>query len=188
LPEDVSAKKVGGPNFAQQAKDLRLPWFWLGWMLDPGLQLSGSRRETRRSDYFTKFLWIDGPYPMHGAFMTSKRMVEQAFNPACWNDPFAPHFEIQYSFFLMSDNALLQEPVPGAARQVYRRFTANSARMSLYLLRKSMVETGEAIRPQSQAFQVGLIRNLLAKFDPQLSDQALISDVLTRLGSARPLR
>ena len=188
LPEDVSAKKIGGPNFATQARDLRLPWFWLGWILDPGLQLSGSRRETRRSDYFTKFLWIDGPYPMHGAFMTSKRMVEQAFNPECWNDHYAPHFEIQYSFFLTGDNALTQEPIDPVARKIYRRFTSNSCRMSLYLLRKDILETHQAIRPESQQFQIGMIRKVLAKFDPQPSDSALIAEVLSLLSGARPLR
>jgi hypothetical protein len=188
LPEDVSAKKIGGPDFATQARDLRLPWFWLGWILDPGLQLSGSRRETRRGDYFTKFLWIDGPYPMHGAFMTSKRMVEQAFNPNCWNDRYSPRIEIQYSFFLTGDNALTKEPIDPAARKIYRRFTANSCRMSLYLLRKEIQDSHEAIRPESQRFQVGMIQKVLAKFDPQPRDSALIAEVLSLLSSARPLR
>jgi len=188
LPPDIAAKKVGGPDFASQGRDLRLPWFWLGWMLDPGMQLSGSRRETRRSDYFTKFLWIDGPYPMHSAFMTTKRIVEVAFNPACWNSHYPAHYEIQYSFFLMSDNALLREPTEPTARAQYRRFVANSFRMSLLLLRRNIRETREAIRPESQKFQVRLMAKVLAKFDPRPTDKSLTAEVLSLLSSARNLR
>jgi hypothetical protein len=157
-------------------------------MLDPGMQLSGSRRETRRSDYFTKFLWIDGPYPMHSAFMTTKRIVEVAFNPACWNSHYPAHYEIQYSFFLMSDNALLREPTEPTARAQYRRFVANSFRMSLLLLRKNIRETREAIRPESQKFQVRLMAKVLDKFDPRPTDKSLTAEVLSLLSSARNLR
>src|SRR5262249_17874026 len=69
IPDSVLTKKQ--IPLGEQMRELRLPWYWTGWTLDPSLlhMESGLSRTTVRGDYFTHFLWTDGPYPIHMTFM-----------------------------------------------------------------------------------------------------------------------
>jgi hypothetical protein len=188
LPEPLQADKSGGPTFADQASDLRLPWFWLGWMLDPGLQLSGSIGETQRADYFSQFLWTDGPYASHLAFMVSKRMIEQAYRPSNWNSRFPQQFELQYSSFLVGDFLQRLEPTLAEHRKLFRKFTANVLRMGIFLLSADILRTKTVIRPESQLFQLRLSEQTLAKFDPRPEDATVVRTLRHQIRGAKALR
>lgn len=161
VPPDIVEKKSAGPPIDQQLRELRLPWYWLGWMLDPGLQKSGGFRQTSRADYFTKTLWADGPYPAHALFMINRKQLEQGFNPKMWVLKSPQRFEIQYSFVLLGKGITEHEPPIGKNRTEFRQMAANSFRMSLWLLADSIHTSGMAYFPESQLLQVRLIADYL---------------------------
>ena len=188
LPVDVAAQKRDGPLYRDQLKDLRLPWFWMGWMLDPALQTSGMDGETKRADYFARALWKDGPYPAHLAFMVTKKLVEQGYNSRLWNEPrFPQRYEISLSEFVMGGE-LEGFHSTGEYRRRFERLATNVLRTALYLSRKTVRETGEAFHPEAQANQVRLSLVYLRKTDPRPADEPLAKELLARLGKAKPLR
>jgi len=188
MPADIAQKKVGGPGFGEQLRQLRLPWFWAGWMLDPALQTSGVQGETRRADYFCKFLWKDGPYPAHAAFMIAKKLVEQGYNPDLWSSRHPQQFEMQFSFFLMGDDLKQLKIEDPEYRKRFERLTANVFRMGLYLTRQSVKKTGEALFPESQANQAQLILEYLKGHGLRPADAPLVAEVKKLLVAAKPLR
>lgn len=187
MPEGVNINKAGGPSFGAQLKSLRLPWLWLGWMLDPGLQHSGPSGETQRGDYFCKLLWSDGPYPSHMALMLAKKMVEQAYVRSEWNSSLPQRFEIGFGFFVNGDNLDRFAPA-GEYGGRFRTFVANVFRMALLLERRNVRGTGDALRPEPQAVQVNRIARYLSENDPRPGDKPLITEILQRLSKARALR
>jgi hypothetical protein len=164
---------------ATKMADLRLPWYWLGWMFDPGLQNSGLQRETKRADYFVRSLQDDGPYPAHTVFMLTRKLAEQGTNPDHWVAPYPQQYEIQYSFWLLRRR-------PGPLTPEAKTLEANSFRMSLWLLEKDIARTGQVIRPESQLTQVKLIRAELARIGQP--ESALCDRVSKAIQSAKPLR
>lgn len=188
FPADVATGKQGGPSYRDQLKALRLPWFWMGWELDPALQTSGLNGETQRADYFVRYLWKDGPYPAHLAFMLTKKLVEQGYNPRLWNEPrFPQRYEISFSDFLMGEE-LGRLELGGEYGRRFVRLAGNALRTGLYLSRKSVRETGEAFHPEAQANQVRLALAYLHRVDPRPADEPLAKNLLALLAKARPLR
>ena len=188
FPPEIAAAKQGGPTYQAQLRDLRLPWFWLGWTLDPALQTSGLSGETQRADYFVRSLWKDGPYPAHLAFMIAKKQVEQGFNPRLWNNAqFPQRYEFSYSGFILGDelNALR---LNGEYERRFTRLAANALRTGLFLSRKSVRETGEAFHPEAQTNQVRRAADYLRRVDPIPAVPPLVHDLLARLAKAKPLR
>ena len=189
LPADVAAAKRDGPAYPDQLKALRLPWFWMGWTLDPALQTSGLDGETKRGDYFVRALWRDGPYPAHLAFMVTKKLVEQGCDPRLWNDPrFPQRYEISLSGFVLGDDLTDLRLPSGEYRRRFERLASNALRTALYLSRKSVRETGEAFHPEAQANQARLALDYLRRTDPRPVDAWLVQELETRLERARPLR
>ena len=154
VPSEIAEAKRMSTTFKDQLKQLRLPWFWLGWIHDPSLTQSGGSKETVRGDYFSRFLEEDGPYLAHEIFMLTRKLSEQTRMPLFPNYP----FEIQYSFFLTNTPLVKREPKDVKARDLFRQFTVNSFRMSLYILENDLTKTSRAIRKVPQANQIGYIR------------------------------
>ncbi len=179
VPPELEARKQGGPTTDQQLKDLRLPWYWLGWALDPGLQRIYGVRQTSRADYFTKTLWSDGPYPAHALFMITRKQLEQGFNPQMWVLKSPQRFEIQYSFLLLGNGLTTHEPVLEPSRSEFRHLAANSFRMSMWLLLDSVTRSGRAYRPESQLLQVKLMSEYLRQIHQMTRTDQTLADRLT---------
>lgn len=136
FPEAVLRKKSGGPSHDEQLKAMRLPFLWLGWLFDEGLQRSGNCPEERVTRIMTERLLSDGPYPFHDAFFITKKLVTDSFEPQAWNRTEPQRLVIDYSEFL--PNASKYEPSDAESRALYRRFVANSFRMSLFLVQDGL--------------------------------------------------
>lgn len=178
VPAEVVAAKKMSTTFRGQLKQLRLPWFWLGWIRDPSLTKSSQSKETVRAEYFTRFLEEDGPYMGHEAFMLSRKLAEQIRNPNYKGIP----FEIQYSFFLTNTPLIEREPQDLKAKLLFRQLTANSFKMSLYLLESDLKKSNKAIRKVPQASQMKFIRQYLS--DIKVPQKELIDRVQKRLFEA----
>jgi hypothetical protein len=178
VPEDIAIAKNMTSTFRNQLKQLRLPWFWLGWIRDPSLTKSSQSKETVRAEYFSRFLEEDGPYIGHEAFMLSRKLAEQTRNPHYKGIP----FEIQYSFFLTNTPLIEREPKDPKSKALFRQLTANSFKMSLYLLERDLKKNSKAIRKVPQASQMKFIRQYFS--DIKKSQDELIDRVQKRLFEA----
>lgn len=172
-PKEIAEAKNIDKTLKLQAKQLRLPWYWLGWTRDPALVRSGAMRETLRGDYFCQYLEEDGPYMGHMALMLTRKMAEQKPVPA---------WEIQYSFFLANRPLSEREPNDPQAKKLFRILVRNSFTMSLYLLEQDLKERKKTIRKVPQLSQIKLLTPY-AKLIGGPST-ALISQVSKRLESA----
>lgn len=157
VPDEIAKAKQMDQTFGNQMKQLRLPWFWLGWIRDPSLTHSGLMRETLRADYFCQYLEQDGPYMSHELFMLTRKLAEQNRSPLL---PDAP-WEIQYSFFLANRPLIEREPKDGSVQNRFRQLARNSFMMSLYLLDHDIETRGKSIRPIPQMSQVKFLSQYL---------------------------
>ena len=179
VPAEIATAKDMPNSFKSQMKELRLPWFWLGWILDPSLTKTSPAKDTVRGDYFCRFLEEDGPYMGHEVFMLSRKMAEQTRNPLYPNIP----FEIQYSFLLTNTPLLEREPKGAEAKALFRQLAANSFMMSLRLLEQDLIKTNRTIRKVPQMNHLNYVRGYLKGIG--LPNKELIDRVVLRLKSAK---
>jgi hypothetical protein len=182
VPDAVLAKKHAIP-MAEQMRELRLPWYWTGWALDPTLAhvATGLSRTGVRADYFTKFLWSDGPYPIHMAFMLSKKLVETGFGAGGDTAGLPRHYEIQFSNFLIDDPLLRDDPKWRTMRPLVFKVSANAFRLALLLLKADLERTGACLRPESQLTQIDAMRDFFRAGGGDDKDLALCDRVAEQL-------
>ena len=185
IPDAVLIKKRDVP-MSEQMRELRLPWYWTGWALDPTLSHTdqGPSRTGVRGDYFTKFLWSDGPYPIHMAFMLSKKLVDGGYGVRSEKRGFPQHYEIQFSNFLIGDPLLSDDPAWRSIRPLVYRVSANAFRLSLLLLDADLTRTGACLRPESQLTQIEAMRHFFRAGGGDDKDLALCDRLATRLKAA----
>lgn len=142
IPPEIVANKTGGPSLSDQLHAMRLPWLWLGWMADPGLQRTSYDRRTRFADWFAELLLEDGPYPAHTALMLSKKMACEGYDKASWGSVAPQHLVINYSWLLREDNWTRYTPKDAEYKAAYNRFLLNSFRMFGLLQYDEIKRTG----------------------------------------------
>ncbi len=174
FPDDILMKKERGISEKDQLKQIRLPSLYAGWLMDQGLKRSKDDPDERSTRIITERLFADGPYPMHDAFLISKKLITDGFSQEAWSGPGPQHFVPDYSAFLGDGNLVKFEPSNPAERKIYRRFVANSFKMSLYLYKheadRGAEDEGEEVAamqsylremdPASAGEVEGLVRNL----------------------------
>src|SRR5579871_3029946 len=185
MPESVSEKKRDVP-LAQQFHELRLPWFWAGWTVDPTLSHipAGFSRTGVRGDYFTDFLWSDGPYPAHMAYMMSKKLVDSAYGPQETPSPIRRHYELQFSNFLLGDHLTADDPNWRSIRPKVFKLADNAFRLSLLLLQDDIEKTGACLRPESQLTQIEAMRRFF-RVGGEQKDLDLCDAIAVQLKTAR---
>lgn len=175
MSPQLIAENSGGPTPAEQMRDLRLSWFWLGWMFDPSLTHSGPSKDTLRADYFVLSLLEDAKLPSHALFMLTRKLAEQK--------PGGTPFEFQYSFLLTSENIANWEPANSEDKRRFRAFAAQSIRLNLWLLLNDIKATGRTIRKVPQLDQIGRAATYLKKIG--VDESKLIQRVQNALKSAK---
>lgn len=169
------AENSGGPTPAQQMQDLRLSWFWLGWLFDPSLTHSGPSKETIRGDYFVLTLLQDAKLPAHALFMLTRKLAEQK--------PGKVPFEFQYSFLLTSENIAKWEPSKPEDKKRFRAYAAQSFRLNLWLLLNDIKTTGRTIRKVPQLDQIDRAATYLKRIG--VDESQLITRVKNAVKNAK---
>ncbi len=141
FPKDVIVKKSGGPTAEAQLNEAKMPWLWLGWLSDQGLQRTGFDRQLQTAQYMSEAIWDEGPYPMHNIFFNAKKLLTQSFLPSAWSSNAPQHYVLDYSGFLRNGRHIQLEPKDPVAKQQYRTFVANCFRMNTYLLLDDLQKT-----------------------------------------------
>jgi hypothetical protein len=187
LPPDVQAKKSGGPSLRTQMQDMRLPWLWLGWMIDPGLQRTSYDRRTRYADWFSQLLLEDGPYPTHAAVMLTVKMAKEAFDKNAWASAEPQHLDINFSWLLRGDNWKTYSPRNSMHRAAFYRFLANSFRKFALLQADEIGRTGVTYMRDPVIQQLDAMRAANATMDPDRikMDAPLFRDAISAVRTAK---
>jgi hypothetical protein len=74
VPESLWNKFFGNNSITDQMKVIRIPWFWLGFIWDQGLQRSGGSNSTKSAEYMIGALF-DAPDPSHPIIESTKNSV-----------------------------------------------------------------------------------------------------------------
>lgn len=185
LPDTLLAKKHTVPMNEQMAQ-LRLPWYWTAWAVDPTLATIdlGLSRTAVRGDYFTRFLWSDGPYPIHMAFMLTKKLVQAGYGPILHSDGRPRHYEIQFSNFLLGDRLLATDAGWHENRNQVFKVAGNAFRTSLFLLEEDLQRTHGSVRPESQLGQIAAMRRFFDAGNGDAADTELCDRVSQELRAA----
>lgn len=180
FPQDVVAKKSGGPSSEAQIKEAILPWLWLGWLSDQGMQRTGFDRQLQTAQYMSQALWDEGPYPVHNAFFNVKKLMTQSFVPSAWSAPTPQHYVVDFSGFTRNGKQNLLEPADPAARARYEKFVANSFRMCIYLLLDDLQRTHLSWGKDSNKGNVRTLSDFINRVDPESKPQtdALANQVI----------
>ena len=180
FPKDVIAKKSGGPSSVAQLKEATLPWLWLGWLSDQGMQRTGFDRQLQTAQYMSQALWDEGPYPVHNAFFNVKKLMTQSFVPASWSAQAPQHYVVDFSAFTRNGKQNLLEPTDPEARSRYRTFVANSFRMCIYLLLDDLQRTHLSWGKDSNKGNVRTLTDFINRVDPDSKAQtdALANQVI----------
>jgi hypothetical protein len=175
MSPQLIAENSGGPTPAEQMRDIRLSWFWIGWLFDPSLTHSGPSKDTLRADYFVLTLLQDAKLPAHALFMLTRKLAEQK--------PGKVPFEFQYSFLLTSENIAGWEPKKVEDRNRFRAYAAQSFRLNLWLLLNDIKTTGRTIRKVPQIDQIDRAGAYLGKIG--IDETKLITQVKNAIKGAK---
>jgi hypothetical protein len=171
MPKDVLAKLDPRTNMVDQMAAIRAPWFWLGWIFDQGLQRTSQFGLTKNGHYFAQVLWIDGPYPIHNAFMIARRQMVESFDPEANEGACPSHVVLDYTEFLRRNNSIRREPKDPTHKALYRAFVGNCYRMSLYLLTDSLRRSPHLEDAPDYKDQVGMIKQWFDNAEPEHAEE-----------------
>ena len=144
-----------GNGFDEEMRRVKIAWFWAGWQFDQGLQRTHGSNSTKFAEYFTDFLrkdFVAGKAPggtpdhsgfaIHSAFVATKKLVVQNHDPVLGDR--RGRYMLSYSNFHAYGWDVSKEPGDAQRQRLYRAFTADSYRMSLYLLLDRIDQAGVA--------------------------------------------
>jgi hypothetical protein len=151
-----------------------VPWFWLGFTFDPSTLNSQADYVAEGDEYFTQQTFLDnGSYPIHAAFIVSKRSVEimayetlprapnvfPFFHPDMGHFPVTPmtmragyfpeltNFAEEKNFNTVNQYQIKYMPAEPMQRALYQTYTANMYRMFIWTLVDELQQTPSIWNP-----------------------------------------
>jgi hypothetical protein len=137
-------------SMRDQMSALRLPWMWLGWFFDQGMQRTSGSNSTKGLEYFRQAL-LDGSvgipelpideskpstYPIHAAFVFLRKQLVQSFEPTALEErarstqPLIVGFNEFHRFSFDRTHI----PKTGDHAALYKHFVCNAYLTTLFLL------------------------------------------------------
>jgi hypothetical protein len=192
VPREVLDTFDPAMPFPNQMRAMKLPWLWIGWLSDQGLQRTPGDQNTHSGRYFTVALYTDGNYALHNCFMITRKQLVQSYIPEALPEGKEQRFVLDYSEFAAHRNLIRYEPQDPERQAMFRKMTGNAFRMSLYLLQEEVKRTGVVASRAICEFQIQAIREYLIYSDPEnkkqnttLADQTLIAVMAAKDSSSR---
>ena len=87
MDTDTERRKVRSGAFNEQLHQLRLSWFYLGWLSDQGLFKTSQDDKVRLGLWMSQSLSEDGPYPIHNVYFNARRQAVVSNDVAAWGEP-----------------------------------------------------------------------------------------------------
>jgi len=151
MDPETKAKKLAGPALADQEHQLRVSWFWAGWLSDQGLFRTSREDKTKYGLWLSESLSSDGPYPIHSIYANARRQAVISNDPAAWwGEPVSRKRRI-WDFSGLRSFAFQTRDLPTdpGYRNLYVTFTANCFRMNILLFKDDTIRTGVVWRKQN---------------------------------------
>ncbi|MDR8393936.1 hypothetical protein NC796_22470 [Aliifodinibius sp. S!AR15-10] len=138
MPPDVLLRSKPSGSIKEQMDDIRVPWFYAGWLFDQGLQHSGGSSATTQARYFTLHMHIDDGYPIHNAFAITRKLIVENFDTEIHQE----EKPINANYENFSNRAHRHQPGNENAREIYRLMTLNSYRMMALFVQDYIANKG----------------------------------------------
>jgi hypothetical protein len=158
----------------EQLQRIIVPWFWMGFTLDPSTMNVEPDYVAEGDEYFTQETFLDnGSLPIHGAFIVSKRTVEVMkydtlprspnvfpfFHPDLGRFvvtpmtmragyfPIVTNFAEQKNFNTINNYQLMFTPTDPTHKALYQTYSANQWRMFMWTLIGELQTTPQVWNP-----------------------------------------
>jgi hypothetical protein len=167
MDTSMQAKKLAGPSLETQLSQMRVAWFWAGWLSDQGMFKTSHDDKTRLGLWMSESLSQDGPYPFHEIYAEARRQAVVSNVPESWGETPDRKRRIWDFAGLRSFNRYLRDiPADPAYRQLYITFTANCFRMNLLLLKDDIAQSGIVWIRSNTKGEVRELVNFIKTYDP----------------------
>ena len=177
------SKKTVGPPLADQLHQLRLAWFWLGWLSDQGMFKTSLEAKTRLGMWQAQSLSLDGPYPIHSVYSNVRRQAVISNDPSAWGE--TPQRKRRLWDFAGLRSFEYHErdiPTQPENRKLYFKFLCNSIRMNLFLIKESIEKTNVVWVKKNSHANAGILVEYVKKYDP--ADAPEMDKLLTELNAS----
>ena len=164
----TQTKKLAGPALSEQMHQLRVSWFWAGWLSDQGLFKTSHDDKVRLGMWLSESLSKDGPYPIHNVFANARRQAVVSNDVGSWGEPLARRRRIWDFAGLRAFQADVKDiPKEPKYRQLYVTFTANCFRMNLLLLKDDIERTNEVWVKRNTKANASELLSFIKSEDPK---------------------
>ncbi|MEM7513276.1 MAG: hypothetical protein AAF388_20270, partial [Bacteroidota bacterium] len=156
LPKEIM-ERIESSN-KEAMKQVKVPWFYTGWLFDQGLQKTSSSNSTKSAEYFSHFFQDDfsegqpnrSGYSIHNIFMITRKQMVQNFDPVATENDLA-RLAVAYSNFHGYGWDVKKAPKDSQERlDIYQFMVENSYRMMLFLMQEDIKQKGKPI-PENTA-------------------------------------
>ena len=179
---------------------IRMPWFWLGFTLDPGLRRINGSNSTLVGEYLTANLYENKMF-VHNDFMSITRLVSSGFDQDSPSDSrnakgeLTQFFDGTFSYTVGYGRAMLRQgnfiEANGTSKlnpeqiELHKTLMGNSFRMSLYLMRAQLQRRGGTFT--TPGITLTSMKEFFDFFEPTRTAQnnALITEVTTLVAAAK---
>jgi mono/diheme cytochrome c family protein len=158
----------------EQLQRIIVPWFWMGFTLDPSTMNVEADYVAEGDEYFTQQTFLDsGSSPIHGAFIVSKRSLEMmkyttlprspnvfpfshpdlgryAVTPMTMRSGYFPvvtNFAEEKNFNTINPYQIKYTPTEPEHKALYQTYAANQWRMFMWILVDELQKTPQVWNP-----------------------------------------
>ena len=173
MDADTTTKKVTQVSLAEELHNLRVSWFWAGWLSDQGLFKTSHDDKTRLGMWISQSLSQDGPYPIHNVFANARRQAVISNDPLAWGEPNNRRRRIWDFAGLRSFNYQNRDlPTEPKYRELTIRFTANCFRMNLLLLKDNVLTNHYVWVKASTLTNIQTLTSFITAQQPEFAKRA----------------
>lgn len=161
-------------------RPMALSWMWVGWIIDPSLQLTSGDRFTKFGVYLTQMLWDAGPYPWHAAYFASRRSLE-ARKLAATGEALQPEINVFVNRGILEQDA----PKSSVSKTSFVRYCGALLRMDCLLIERDLSEGRKLAFPSAARQQLGELWQFVSSQEngeDKSRTEAIVSRVLAKLG------
>jgi hypothetical protein len=168
MDPEIQTKKLEAGPLPIQLRQLRLSWFWAGWLSDQGLFKTAPEDKTRLGMWLSQSLSQDGPYPIHNIFFNARRQAVISNDIEAWGDALVKRRRI-WDFAGLRSFAYQTNDLP--TEQSYRamtvHFTSNCFRMNLLLLEDEITQYHSVWIKASTKANVKVMVSFIKNYEPE---------------------
>ncbi len=183
MDTELQSKKIGAIPLNEQLHQLRLSWFWVGWLSDQGLFKTSRSDTTRLGIWLSQSLIEDGPYYIHNVFANARRQAVVSNDVESWGETPERRRRIwDFASIRPSQHVVGTSQADPTYHRLYVTFLSNCYWMNLWLLKHDIETTGTVwIKISTKSNVKEMIRFIKTNEPDQARSAERIEQVLDEL-------